>query len=79
MSKASVTKAVVVDATTTASPNTLPLQVALFKSDGKTPLVPLATPAAPQADSTATDVTGLKNDFNALLAKLRTAGLLRTS
>ena len=29
-----------------------------------------------QADSTATDVAGLKADFNALLAKLRTAGIL---
>lgn len=32
------------------------------------------TPA--QADSTATDVAGLKADFNALLAKLRTAGIV---
>ena len=29
-----------------------------------------------QADSTATDIAGLKADFNALLAKLRTAGIL---
>jgi hypothetical protein len=29
-----------------------------------------------QADSTATDVTGLVTDFNALLAKLKTAGLM---
>ena len=32
--------------------------------------------AAAQADSTATDVAGLKADFNALLAKLRAAGVL---
>lgn len=32
--------------------------------------------AAAQADSTATDVAGLKADFNALLAKLRTANIL---
>lgn len=32
--------------------------------------------AAAQADSTATTVAGLVTDFNALLAKLRTAGLL---
>lgn len=32
--------------------------------------------AVAQADSTATDVAGLKTDFNALLAKLRTAGIL---
>ncbi|EBV1532032.1 hypothetical protein DNY80_24405 [Salmonella enterica subsp. enterica serovar Kentucky] len=29
-----------------------------------------------QADSTATTVAGLVSDFNALLAKLRTAGIL---
>ena len=32
--------------------------------------------AVAQVDSTATDVAGLKTDFNALLAKLRTAGIL---
>lgn len=32
--------------------------------------------AAAEADSTATTVANLKNDFNSLLAKLRTAGLL---
>lgn len=31
-----------------------------------------------QADSTATDAEGLVTDFNALLAKLRTAGILTT-
>ena len=35
-----------------------------------------AAPAAYQADSTATTVAGLKDDFNALLAKLRAAGIL---
>jgi hypothetical protein len=32
--------------------------------------------AASQANSTATDVAGLVTDFNALLAKLRTAGII---
>ena len=36
---------------------------------------PLA-PAANQADSTATTIADLKGDFNALLAKLQTAGLM---
>ena len=36
------------------------------------------TPAAAQADSTATDVAGLVTDFNALLAKLRAAGIIAT-
>lgn len=34
--------------------------------------------AAAQADSTAEDVEGLVADFNSLLAKLRTAGILDT-
>ena len=34
------------------------------------------TPAANQADSTASDVAGLLADFNALLAKLKTAGIM---
>ncbi|SFE43690.1 Head fiber protein [Paenibacillus algorifonticola] len=37
-----------------------------------------ATQGAAQADSTATDVAGLVADFNALLAKLRTAGIIAT-
>ena len=37
------------------------------------------TPAAAHADSTATTIAGLKEDFNALLAALRTAGLLATA
>ncbi|ASB87734.1 hypothetical protein [Bacillus sonorensis] len=35
-----------------------------------------ATKAATQANSAAADVDGLKADFNALLAKLKTAGLM---
>ena len=35
-------------------------------------------PAVAQADSVAADVPALVVDFNALLAKLRTAGLLET-
>lgn len=34
--------------------------------------------AAAQPDSTATDAAGVVADFNALLAKLRTAGILAT-
>ena len=36
----------------------------------------LFTPAVFQADSVASDVPGLLSDFNALLAKLRAAGLM---
>ena len=34
------------------------------------------TPAENQADSTATTIADLRADFNALLAKLKTAGLM---
>ena len=34
--------------------------------------------SAAEADSTAADVATLKTDFNSLLSKLRTAGLLNT-
>ena len=37
------------------------------------------TPAAAQADSEASTIAALKSDFNALLAALRTAGLLATA
>ena len=37
------------------------------------------TPAAAQADSEATSIATLKNDFNDLLAKLRAAGLMATA
>jgi len=36
------------------------------------------SPAAAQANSAATDAAGLVADFNALLAKLRAAGLMDT-
>lgn len=35
-----------------------------------------ASKVTPQANSTATDVAGLVTDFNALLAKLKTAGVM---
>ena len=41
-----------------------------------TGLPPAFTPAANQADSTATTIAGLVTDFNALLTKLKTAGLM---
>lgn len=55
-------------------------------SPGDAPSVPNATTTtagivkqtAAQDNSTATDVAGLLADFNSLLAKLRTAGVLET-
>jgi len=40
------------------------------------PQQPAVTQAATQADSTASDVAGIVADFNALLAKLKAAGLM---
>ena len=39
-------------------------------------VVGLFTPAAFQADSTATTIAGLVTDFNSLLAKLKAVGLM---
>lgn len=56
-------------------------------SDGEGLTIPAATAtvvggvkqAASQSDSTADDAEGLVTDFNALLAKLRTAGIIAAS
>lgn len=62
-----------------------PVEVATMDDvDGEAYTLPAATTTAlggvkkmaAQADSTATDVAGLLADFNALLAKARTAGLM---
>lgn len=51
-----------------------PVVLCLFKADG-TPF-PIPTKQAAQADSVASTVSALVTDFNALLAKLRLAGIL---
>lgn len=61
----------------TAKKNQYTQSVVLLKSDG-TP-ADLLTKAAAQADTTAADLAALKVDFNALLAKLRTAGVIASS
>lgn len=48
----------------------------LEPADATTTTKGIVKQAVAQVDSTATDVDGLKTDFNALLAKLRTAGIL---
>jgi hypothetical protein len=53
-----------------------PLEVVLMHEDGTEAGV--VKMAAAQADSTATTVEDLVDDFNALLAKLRTAGIIDT-
>lgn len=65
-----------VKAASKAETDTVPAKIG---TDGKlyVPTYPEeVTPAANQADSTATTVAGLKDDLNALLAKLKTAGLM---
>jgi hypothetical protein len=54
--------------------NQAPMLLVLTDANGVP--TPSFKQAAAQADSTATDIAGLKTDFNALLAKLRTAGIL---
>ena len=49
-------------------------QIALFNANG-TPKT-IATPATAQVDSVAATVAALVTDFNALLAKLRAAGVM---
>jgi hypothetical protein len=48
-------------------------------SDGVWVEIPPAPQVAAQAASTATDVTGLKTDFNALLSKLKAAGIMASA
>lgn len=63
---------------------TTALEIGLFNEDG-TPFVQGnadltgAAPAAFQADTVAADLAALKVDFNALLDKLQTAGLMEAS
>jgi len=54
--------------------NQAPLLLVL--TDGNGTPTPIFTPAAAQANSTATDVATLVANFNSLLAKLRTAGII---
>lgn len=65
-----------VKAAAKAETDTVPAKIG---ADGKlyVPTYPEGvTPAANQADSTATTMAALKDDLNALLAKLKTAGLM---
>lgn len=73
MANEAVTRAVVVASNPTKS-ESAPIQIALYNADG-TKASTVKTAAA-QADTTAADLAALKVDFNALLAKLRTAGVI---
>lgn len=66
-------QAVVVAGTTMKNDKTT-AEISLFNADG-TAVTPLKKQAA-QADTVAADLTAMKVDFNALLAKLRLAGVI---
>lgn len=54
-----------------------PVQIGFYTTDG-TPLA-VGAEMPVQADSVAADVATLKTDFNALLTKLKNAGLMASS
>ena len=68
------TRALVTTGANSIDPNQLGEEIQLYAPNGAAAGVVIKQAA--QADSTATDVPGLKTDFNALLAKLRSAGIL---
>jgi len=58
----------------TARPNQTSQRIILLNSDGTA--ASTVKKQAAQTNSTATDVAGLVTDFNALLVKLRAAGVI---
>lgn len=48
----------------------------IIEEGGSVEGLPSSNPAANQADSTASTIAALKDDFNALLSKLKAAGLM---
>ena len=80
MSNVSVTDAFLVTRAARSETGT-PLQLALFGQDGE-PVTILSTESNQmpvQAATVAVDLAALKVDFNALLTKLKAAGLMATS
>jgi hypothetical protein len=69
-----IQKAVVLASNPTGIDHSTPLQLALVNPDGSQ--AGTVKKAAAQADSTASTVAALVTDFNALLAKLRSAGVI---
>lgn len=72
-----VRRAVVVADQSKVSSNVTPTKIALYNEDGSQ--AGTVKKAAAQADTTAADLAALKVDFNLLLAKLRTAGVIASS
>lgn len=74
-----ITQAVVRTDVSELDQSQAPLQLVLFNEDGtqfEWPDGSSFTPAEAQEDSIAVDVEDLVDDFNALLAKLRAAGIM---
>jgi hypothetical protein len=69
-----VTEQFVVLSQAAQKPNQVSRRVALFNEDGTAKVV--ASPAAAQADFAGADLTALKVELNAFLAKLRAAGIV---
>lgn len=72
-----VTEQFTVTAQATINPSQVLRKVALFSPSGAVLVTVLQ--AAAQADTVAADLAALKVDFNLLLAKLRTAGVIASS
>jgi hypothetical protein len=64
----------VINTGTAVSPNQTPMQITLVNPDGTA--AGTVKKAAAQVDTVAADLAALKVDFNLLLAKLRTAGVI---
>lgn len=71
-----LTQAVVVEQSAVNTHQTVE-EIALFNADG-TPFGAVPSQAAAQADSVAATLPAMVTDFNALLAKLRAAGVMAT-
>ena len=74
--------AVLVTTQTTPKPGQHLTKLALFNADGtpfSVPVAPTFPKAAFQASSTAVDIAGVVSDFNALLTKLKAAGLMASA
>lgn len=72
-------QAVLVTTQATVKPGQHLKKIALFNANGTPYTGPAPLVAAFQANSTATDVAGVVANFNALLTKLKTAGLMASA
>jgi len=69
-----ITRALVTNGASSIDPNQLSEEIQMYAPNGAAAGV--VVKQAAQADTTAADLAALKVDFNLLLAKLRSAGIL---